>query len=296
MKAIESTTRISFKNVLLATDFSPVSEAAFRYAQAITRRYGAKIFATHVVAPGETPMVPPENWGACQQVLEEAARREMHELSERLQGIPHETVLGYGGIWDSVSALIAENHIDLLVVGTHGRQGLERLLMGSVAEEIFRRAACPVLTVGPSVSASAAPEVDFKEIVFATDFSPEWRTSAAYAVSLAQDYQARLTLVHVVCEPVAGVTDMERITEARMKDLHAMVPHDAELWCRPEYVVDFGDPAQRILEAARERKADLIVLGVRSAARHLGAATHVGTATAHTVVSLAPCPVLSVRH
>ena len=296
MKIIDATTRISLKNVLLATDFSPVSEKAVCYAKGIARRYGAKIFATHVVSPDEVPMVPPESWGSCQQILDEAARREMETLSGRLQGISHEAVLRYGGIWDTISALIEKDDIDLLVMGTRGREGLERLLMGSVAEEVFRRAACPVLTVGPNVTSAAEPEANFKEIVLATDFSPEWRAAAGYAISLAQDYQARLTLVHVVSQSVEGLADMERITIGRMEDLHALVPADAELWCRPEYVVEFGDPAQRILDAARERKADLIVLGVRPATGHLGAATHVGAATAHTVVSLAPCPVLSVRH
>ena len=132
--------------------------------------------------------------------------------------------------------------------------------------------------------------------MLATDLSPEWQGAANYAISLAQDYQARLTLVHAVTQSVEGLADMERITMARMQDLRALVPPDADLWCRPEYRVEFGDPAQRIIEAARERKADLIVLGVRPAVGRLGAATHLGSATAHGVVSLAPCPVLSIRH
>ena len=295
MKVTDATARISFKNILLATDFSPVSESALSYAESIARRYGSKVFATHVVSSSEAPMVPPECWGSCQQILDEAAQREMQALSERLRGIPHEMVLRYGGVWEVLSQLVEKNDIDLMVMGTHGREGLGRLLLGSVAEDVFRRASCPVLTVGPNAVGDVAPETNFKEIVFATDLNPESEAAARYAISLAQDYQARLTLVHVIVGQVESLVKADAIVQDRMEGLRSLIPGDVESWCRPEYVVDFGDPARQILEAARERKADLIVLGVKAATGHLGAATHVAAATAHTVVSQAPCPVLIVR-
>jgi len=179
----------------------------------------------------------------------------------------------------------------MIVTKRHaGRSGVSRFLMGSVAEEVFREAACPVLTIGPKVVAQAPREAEFKEIVFASDLNPE-SPAAPYALSLAQEFQARLTLVHVAPQ----VADLETDTERIIEELHSLVPLDAEMWCRPEYMVKFGTPAAGILEVAAERHADLIVLGVRSAAGHVGAATHVAAATAHSVVSCAECPVLTAR-
>jgi nucleotide-binding universal stress UspA family protein len=295
MRLTDAATRIALKNVLLATDFSSVSESALLYAEAITRRYGSKLLAVHVILPVETGMVPPENWGSSQRAIDEATSQEMNYLDQRLQGLPHEVVLRHGRVWDVISEEIERNDVDLLVMGTHGRSGLGRLLMGSVAEGIFRQARCPVLTIGPNVAAKAAPEAEFKEIVFATDFSPASLAALPYALSLAQEYQAHLTLLHVVSKEVAQVMDAENIIEPRISELRNLIPLDAGLWCRAEYAVVFGDRAECILETAAKKKADLIVLGVRSAHGHVAAATRVGAATAHRVVSAALCPVLTVR-
>ena len=290
MKLSEPTAKIALKNVLFTTDFSPVSETALFFAESVARRYGSKLTVTHVISPLETRMVPPEGWGACQQALDEAASQQMDHLEQRLGALPHELVIWHGLVDDVISELIEKTDADLLVMGTHGRSGVSRFLMGSVAEEVFRQAACPVLTIGPKVSAQAPHEAEFKEIIFATDLNPK-SLAAPYALSLAQEFQARLTVVHVAPQVADVETDSERIIE----ELHSLVPADAEMWCRPEYMFKFGTPAARILEVAAEKHADLIVLGVRSAAGHVGAATHAAAATAHSVVSCAECPVLTVR-
>jgi nucleotide-binding universal stress UspA family protein len=290
MKLSEPTTKIALKNVLFATDFSAVSGTALLFAESIARRYGSKLTVAHAISPLETRMVPPEGWGACQQALDEAASLQMKYLDQRLHALPHKVVLRHGLVGDMISELIVTAEADLLVMGTHGRSGLGRLLMGSVAEGVFRQALCPVLTIGPKVSAQAPHEAEFKEIVFATNFNPD-SPAASYALSLAQEFQARLTLVHVAPQDAKPGVDSERILE----ELGSLVPADAEMWCRPDYMVKFGVPAAGILEAAAERHADLIVLGVRSAVGHVGAATHAVAATAHSVVSGAACPVLTVR-
>jgi nucleotide-binding universal stress UspA family protein len=281
------------KNLLLATDFSRVSEAALLYAESIARRYGSQVVATHVLSPGETALVPPEAWGSCQQALEEAACREMEELDQRLRDLPHRVELRYGLVGDIIADLIETCDIDLLVMGTHGHGGLGRLLMGSTAEAIFRQARCPVLTIGPHVVSKH--EADFNEIVCAIDFSSASLAGLPYALSLAQDYQAQLTLLHVVTEPSTPPEGVEAITFDRIRDLRSLASSERELWRRPECDVKFGNAADGILEAARERNADLIVLGVKAATGHIGAATHLATATAHSVVALATCPALSVR-
>ena len=114
---------------------------------------------------------------------------------------------------------------------------------------------------------------------------------------MAQEHQARLLLLHVMRDPdfKARKRTAEDSVANAMHQLYELVPQEAELWCRAETTVRFGNPAERIIETAVELEADLIVLGVRSAAGHLGAATHLGRTTAHKVVAHAPCPVLTVR-
>jgi nucleotide-binding universal stress UspA family protein len=190
--------QIAFKNVLVATDLSPLSESALRWAEGIARHYGSELFVTHIISPAETALVPPEYWGASQQVIEEAATRQMEGLDTNREGVPHKMLLQHGGIWESLSSAVERFGIDLLVMGTHGREGFRRLMMGSAAEEVFRRARCPVLTVGPRATAPAMGKPGFDEIVFATHFGPESLAAAPYAISLAQEFQTGLTLLNVL--------------------------------------------------------------------------------------------------
>jgi len=230
----------------------------------------------------------------CQQALEEAATFQMGQLEPGLQRLAHECVVRHGLVWDAISELIEQKEADLVVMGTHGRSGLDRLLMGSVAEEVFRQAPCPVMTIGPKVMAQAPLEADFKHIVVATNFNPE-SLAVKYALSLAQEFQALLTVVNMLPAAAQTPRDFGEIVESRTKVLRAIVEPEADLWCTPEYLVRFGPTAEGILEVAAEKRADLIVLGAHSAGGHLGAATHAVAATAHSVVSRAHCPVLTVR-
>lgn len=290
--------RISFKNVLFLTDFSEPSEAALPFAITIARAYGAKVHGFHVLLPTPSAYTTPEFTVAAIEAEEESAQSGLQRLESQLAGIPHEASVERGeAVWPSVERIIQDAKIDLVVLGTHGRTGARKLLLGSVAEEMFRRLAVPVLTIGPDVRTRAHNDARFRRVLFATDFSPHSLAAWPYAVSLAQENQARLVLLHVVPE--------EKISEAAvlgeipkgspLSRLNALLPKEADLWCRPESVVEYGDAATRILEEARNRGADLIVLGVRDVSGHLGAATHLGRATAHRVVAHAPCPVLTVR-
>lgn len=294
MKLACATERLAVKNVLVAADLSPVSETALNFARAIARRYDSKLFVSNVISPAETAMIPPEYWGSTEQMIEEAAERQLRQLGARLEGLPHELLLERGGVSDAVFEDIDRLGIDLVVLGTHGREGFGRLMMGSIAEEIIRRVTCPVLTIGPRVAARMPGEAEFKEIIFATNFGMESCAATPYAISLAQEFQARLTLVNVVTERLSSIEPRQVVMD-RINRLRELVPPDADLWCQPECVVEFGKAAEQILSAAKERNADLIVLGAKSAAWPTGAATHVSEATAHTVVSHATSPVMTVR-
>ena len=312
MKILEVTnhTGISLKNILFATDFSEASQAALPYTAAIARRYDSQLHIAHITSPASYVISSQPGDPVTLDSIHEAAladaRQRMETLASHLKTVPHHTYLREGEVWESLSNLIRAHEIDLLVVGTHGRTGVEKLLLGSKAEEILRQSTCPVLTVGPKIGGRAklttienegkdlAPvEISLRQIVYATDFSPESLAAAPFATSLAQEFQTKLTLLNVI----EKYTDMDRQPgpiDLALQRLEKLVPEEASLWCSPRPSVQFGPPADCILQEAQDSKADLIVLGVRTAAGKLGAATHLPWATAHKVIAQAHCPVLTI--
>ena len=286
---------VRLRNILFATDFSVASERALNYALAIARRYDSHLHVVHVIRPDMYQVVPPDPFGAALELVRPAAEREMADLlvSGRLRGVSHDVLLEEGGIWPVLSRLITEKEIDLVVLGTHGRTGARKLFLGSVAEEIFRLARCPVLTVGPKASDQPLEEEEFRHIVYATDFGPTSERALPYALSLAKEHQARLTLMHVA-EDIHDVPaeDIGKLRESFTGRLEKLVPPGTELWCEPEFVVGFGPAVERILEFATHRKPDLIVLSIRGDGPFLG---HLPATKAYKIVCQAPCPVLTVR-
>jgi nucleotide-binding universal stress UspA family protein len=288
------------KNILYLTDFSEPSEAALPFAMTLGRGYGAKVHALHVFVPAAYVHMTPGLAAVAIEAAEEGAQAEMQRVESRLAGLEHASLVERGmEVWPAVRRAIEEDDADLIVLGTHGRTGTEKLLFGSVAEEIFRRSPVPVLTIGPGVRSSVHNGGRFHRVLFATDFTPESLAPVPYALTLAQENQARLLLLLVMPRPLPlnkadkGLFEMS-VAEA-MHRLHEIVPKDAHLDLPPQVAVEYGEPADRIVKFATLRGADLIVIGVRSAAGPLGAATHLERATAHKVVAHAPCPVLTVR-
>jgi nucleotide-binding universal stress UspA family protein len=297
MKAAQARTRIALKNILFATDFSPAANAAVPFATQIARRYGAKVYGVHVNTFNDyTALASPEAWPAVADAAKEKAKADAQLLNEQLQGIEHEAVIGEGDVWKFVSKLINEKMIDLIVLGTRGRTGLGKALLGSVAEEILRQARCAVLTVGPHVTLEPEHAAEMHEILYATDLAADFPAAAPYATSLAQENQSRLVLLHVMEGPKTGeLVRPEELAGARLRKLRQLVSREAELWCEPSCLVEQGDAAEKILAVAEQRHADLIVLGARPAKGLLGAGTHLNAGTVHKVVSQANCPVLTVR-
>ena len=300
MKAAAAPVAVGFKNILYLTDFSEPSEAALPFAIEIARDFGATIHALNLlILPGYV-YTTPDLTALAIQAEEQTAVAEMKKVEAQLTGVPHEVVVERATeVWEPVEQALAKQKIDLIILGTHGRTGAQRLLLGSVAEEIFRRSPVPVLTVGPRVRGDAEEIGRLKRILFASDFSPEATAAAPYAVSLASKENARLILLHVIPKPRgASGADMSRaaisVAEA-MHRLYEIPAKEAELTSSPELAIEYGDAAERIVEAARQREADLIVLGIRAATGVPGAATHLERPIAHKVVVNAPCPVLVIR-
>lgn len=297
-KLREACARVALNNILYLTDFSEPSEAALPFAAAIAREYGAKVYAYHVLIPAGYVYTAPELIPTGIEAQEEAAQNNMKRLEAELGSVAHEAIVERDvSVWPAVERATKEYNADLIVLGTHGRTGAEKLLLGSVAEEVFRRSHVPVLTIGPQTTRGVHGGAKLHRILYATDFSTESLAAAPYAISMAQENQARLILLHVMrpSETPESEREAQDTLSNAMFQLHEIVPADAELWCTAEAAVQQGNPAAKILETAKEKNADLIVLGVRDRKGHLGAATHLERATAHKVVAHASCPVLTVR-
>jgi len=308
-KAAGPSSTVAVKNVLFATDFSQTSEAALPYAVAICRHFGSTLHLVHVLSDASlllvTGGVDYVSMGTIYEDAQTEAKERLDEIAARIEGIPQRSYVRHGKVWRSLNGIIEDNQVDMIVLGTHGRTGLGKLLLGSVAEDILRHASCPVLTVGPKVSGRAklpafprrgrdlAPlELELQQIVLATDFAPSAPRIAQRAVKLTEEFRARLTLVHVI-EDYTHLGSRPGPMEEGVGRLQALIPEDASLQYPAETVLEFGSPAERILKVAAEREADMIVLGAR-AARDIGS-THLPWSSAHHVIAQAHCPVLTIR-
>lgn len=289
---------IALKNILYLTDFSEPSEQAVPFAVGIARQFGASVYSLHVLLPEPYTYTTPLMSVEALEAEEENARSGMQRVRAQFAGLPHEAIVERGlGIWEAVEQLIRSHKVDLIVMGTHGRTGASRLLWGSVAEEVFRRSPVPVLTIGPGVRTLPHGGVRFRRVLFASDFTPASLTAGPYAVSMAKHNDAHLVLLHVVpmSEQDKDEKEFEDSVAHVIQRLYDVVPQDVNLAAPAEVVVEYGQAAERIVEVAKNRNADLIVLGIRGVARHLAAATHVEQTVVHQVSSQAPCPVLTVQ-
>jgi nucleotide-binding universal stress UspA family protein len=284
--------RIRVKNILFATDFSEISHAALYYACRLAKWYGSKVFVAHAVPPEPYLSLPiePVPWDV--DMLWHREQREMKEFLTHtaLQQVPHEEILQRGELWQVIAGAVEKNHIDLIVAGTHGRHGLKKVVLGSAAEKIFRQSQCPVLTVGPEAVQSGHLAWEPKQVLFATDFSKDSLCALPHALSLAEENQAMLVLVNVA--PLVPYQYKRSMEESTRQKLEGLLP--ASHACAADFIVAFDFPAEGILETARDRRADLIVLGV-SRRPAVGLTCHLPWSVASDVVSSAPCPVLTVR-
>jgi len=294
-KKVQANKKVSLSKIMVLTDFSEVSDLALEYALALARRYDGRIYLTHVIMPDSYRLAEPGLAEMTYEKIRQAAEQSIADIliSRKMSGVSHEVLIEEGTLWSTVERLVQEHEIDLVVTGTHGPGQFKKMILGSVAEEVFRQAGCAVLTVGPCTEAHAPHEVELNNILFATDFGPGAGRAAQYAFSLAQEHGARLTLLHVVEELRACTAEEERqFREMNIQRMKDFMPEDAENWCRVDFRVAFGAAAEEILEGARDTKADLIIMGAKTRKTFAG---HAPLTIAYNVVAKANCPVLTVR-
>jgi nucleotide-binding universal stress UspA family protein len=296
MAAVIAPPLVSLKNILVATDFSPCSHIALLYAAALARWQKGKIFLAHVVPYEPLSPIPMDSAPIYTLPAAKDPRFRMKQVvsAPELAGIEHEMLLEQGHFWPVLEKMIEDHHIELVVVGTHGREGLSKLVLGSAAEQVFRRAPCPVVTVGRHVSPQCLQEGRLRRVLFATDLSAASLDALPYLTMLASQHQALLTFLHVLASAVPDAefvaTDfVEREIEEARKQLRQIVPANTGA----DVVVEVGLPAEIIVRLARAQDASLIVMGLHS--QSVFAATHLPWTTAHRVVCDAHCPVLTVR-
>jgi len=295
-----------FSRILCPIDLSDHSRHALEYAVGMGRHYGAALTALYVIPP-PAAAVPTLDCPAyagyiyTSEDLETIDREVQLFVDAGRAGVPIESRVVQGFVVGQILDVAASIAADVIVVGTHGRGGFQRLVLGSVAERVLARASCPVMAIPPHMPEEApfAP-APFANILCGIDYTPSSQRALDYATLFARESNGQLTLVHVVELPngepalaavARGVVEESVFVTAARGRLHGVLPGDVVHRDAGQVVVKSGKPYRGILEAAGQQHCDLIVLGA-----HGGVANVLGLgSTTNHVLREAACPVLTVR-
>jgi nucleotide-binding universal stress UspA family protein len=304
MSTVPAAPRIAINNILFATDFSAISDSAMPFARAIARHYFARLHLLHVLVPANYLPIQPEPYTSAAPVLAREyaivaraeAQRKMMCLYQggQLSGIPWDVSIREGEIAAEIQAAIAEHQVDLVVLGTHGRSGFRKLLLGSVAEEIFRTTTCPVLTAGPKLFRGEEHGIHIRNVLCATDFSASAPRVVSFASHLAGDHKAVVTWLHVARGSADELPFRRRMAmENTRRRLNALIPGAGD--ADPNVRIEFGAASERILATAGELRPDVIIMGARGLGTIAAGSTHLPGGTTVKVICQALCPVLTIR-
>ncbi|HTV56916.1 MAG TPA: universal stress protein [Terriglobia bacterium] len=290
---------LKIAKILCPVDFSEFSKAAFEYAVSFASRYKAQLWVQHVIEP-VTALFTYETlpgWRELYAEFRAGAEEALDELTAvgAAEHVQPETCLQVGNPADLILKLARKEAVDLIVMGSHGRRGLDRLLTGSVTERVLRKAQCPVLAVQKPIHDLLRRETGqgfaIRKILLPSDFSDHARHALTYALSMAKEYHAQLTLLHVL-EEIPRDKELPSETARLVHELEAVLPAGARNGCDIATVVRLGRPYWEIIELSTESQTDLIVMGGRGrGALDLA----VFGSTTYRVLQLSPCPVLSVH-
>jgi nucleotide-binding universal stress UspA family protein len=296
----------SIRRILCPVDFSEFSRHALTHAVGIAKCYHARVSALHVhrlttPAFAAAPVAMPMAFEPI--VLTEAERKQLEAALDafvapgRATAVSIETVVVEDP--DVAGAIVSQTEalgVDLIAMGTRGRSGFQRFMLGSVTEKVLRKASCPVLTVPPHVS-SERPVLERPFILCPVDFSKASARALQYAASLARDTDGQLTILHVIELPADDLEhpDLESYRAVRFEDatlsLAGTIAGLSET-CKVRPLVLAGQPYKEILRVASEQQADLLVMGVQG--RGAIDLALFGSTT-HHVVRQGECPVLTLN-
>ncbi len=283
---------IGLERIVFGTDFSPVAERAATYAKGLALSFGASVDLVHVF---DTDVYLDDAEPRLRTLDDRLAVRseKLEALAKTFssKGVRTKTELPVvRPSWSGLLKAARTEDADLIVVATRSKAQLKRVFVGSTVEELIRQAAQPVLTVGPRVPAAADGPLEFKRIVYATDFTPEAEKAAQAALLFAGHGVARIHVCHVIhCRANAEEVPSEGDAREHLERLMA-ASSLGKYGCELE--IEYGEPAESILALAERVKADLIVMGPR---KHSFWLTHVKRGVTLEVLARATCPVLTVH-
>ncbi len=299
---------VTFEHVLYPTDLSDASRAAIPYAAAMARWYDARVSVLHVVPTLAPISVPPGGLGVPLALVPSPPRDDVDgEVRQWLgagafEGLDPEILVDAGDPSRIIAEQSAARAVQLVVMGTHGRRGFDRLLSGSVTERVLRTSPCPVLVVPPGLAESSSATAVFQRILCAVDFSPSSRRGLDIALDLARQANGIVTVATVIewlVEEEPRTTAHFNVSEYRTymvqdtrAQLHELLSGEARTWCDVDEVVTIGRAHRELLRIAAERRCDLIVMGAQGRA---GAGLALFGSTTPSVVRGAAAPVLVVR-
>jgi nucleotide-binding universal stress UspA family protein len=292
---------MQLKLILCPVDFSEFSAAAYGYALSVAEHYQAHVICLHIVELWKYPFA---DYGACRadfaklcQALREGGEQQLLEFAKKhsTHSIHPQLVVQQGNASDSVLLFAQAHGVELIVMGTHGRRGLDRLVLGSTTDRVIRRAPCPVLVVSdPSHDAMCTgPDGRHRlnRILHCTDFSPASECALGYAISVAAEYAAELTMLHVA-EKEPDLARAETVIATRTERLEKMRPESQRLGLKVKTAVRFGKPYEEINRHASEARIHLITMAARGGDALDRA---VFGSTTYRVIQLGPCPVLAIH-
>ena len=294
-------TSLRLRNILFATDFSHISENTLPLALGLARYYEAKLSFFHLVTPTPASALPVGSHGLAtlepplvdlnwpHRNAEQAMSRFLRQ--HNLEGLSWEVVIREGRLGAITAAIVWEKNIDLIVVASQGRKGLDKLLFGSAAEEIIRSVTCPVLTFGPECASHIHAGFPINRVICAVDFTPGSDAALRWGGLLAQDLGAHLVLVHVEHSTSSRVANQEHPTICKMRNAAGSNSRDHySIQCE----VLRGSPAKEISKFVR--CGDVLVMGACGIRSFTETSTHLLGGTAHRVICSSSVPVLVVPY
>ena len=289
------------KQILCPVDFSEPSARAYDSAQSLARYYQAKLFLQHVVdfvLPSYAYYADAIYVKELFQTIRDDARKQLQEFakSHTRTGVHPECLVHEGGVTDSILSFAAAQNVDLIVMGTHGRKGVDRATLGSAAEKVLRKARCPVLVSRKPGYAVVVPDgaqdsIELRRIIFCTDFSDPARRALEYALSVAAEYDAEITLLHVL-EHVQTLANIQEAIAAATNQIDKLIPSEGCRTPKIKTMVRIGTAYEQIIQYASEIQADLLIMAVRG--RNAVDLAVFGSTT-YRAIQLGSCSVLAVR-